>query len=310
MRFFRSLRAVNPLKRVDDNTKTEYIIQIILAFVLIFITASILMEIIVILIFYILGYNLIEGEIPSGTWADFVPLYGFLGFGLITLLYVKKIEKRDLSAINVFLNLRSLIQFIVNFLWGLVLVGMFVFILVTTGQFEFLGFGSIDGTFLILGLLAYVIQGTTEELMTRGFLQNSLDQRTSTATAIFISALFFSLPHLLSVMEMEGIIAVVSLVNLLLVSILFSLAMIKDNSLASVAGLHVGWNFCLSLILGLQVSGGDSVPGLLQFASRSTNELLTGGNYGIEASILLMPVLILLNLVYIMLIKGRKAHEI
>lgn len=98
-------------------------------------------------------YNLMQGEMPSGVWVDFLPLYGFIGFGLTTILYVKKIEKRDLSAMMVFLNAKSLFQFIVNFIFGSALVGICILVLVATGHFEFVGFGEIDGMIIILGII-------------------------------------------------------------------------------------------------------------------------------------------------------------
>lgn len=311
MNISKFMKAINPIKRIEANTKIEYVIQKVVAFMLIYLSAAIIMEVIIILLFTALGYNFMQGEMPSGLWARYLPLCGFIGFALITILYVKAVEKRGLSDIKICLNARLLLKFIVNFIIGSVLVGMYILILTISGSIHFIGFGEIDSTMIILGLIAFVIQGTTEELMCRGYLQTSLNIRISTTASILISAFMFTLPHVLSIIEMKGITVAISLLNLLLVSILFSLAMIKDNSLASAAGIHVGWNYFLSIILGLQVSGGNANGGLLKFAINSSNDLVTGGNYGIEASIILTPLLILINLIYIIIIiRGGKSIEI
>lgn len=113
-----------------------------------------------------------------------------------------------------------------------------------------------------------------------------------------ISSIMFILPHMPTVVTMEGGLAICAVINLFLVSVLFSLVMVKSNSVLAAGGLHVGWNFALNVVFGLTVSGKEAVQGMLLISDQSKMEWLTGGSYGIEASVLLIPVLGILDILF------------
>lgn len=185
------------------------------------------------ILFMVLGYDFLQGEMPSGLWVQFLPLYGFAGFGLLTILYVKVIKKRNLSDIMLYMNRKGITDFLKSFLIGLLLVVMTLSALLLTDYYTFHGFGKLDGSIFVMGFLAYLIQGSVEEVMCRGFLLNSLSRKVCKIGAICISTILFIIPHISSIRQMEGILAVIAMINLVLVSLLFSLAMIKGNSVAS-----------------------------------------------------------------------------
>jgi hypothetical protein len=93
---------------------------------------------------------------------------------------------------------------------------------------------------------------------------------------------------------MEGAspaIAATAIVNLVLISIIFSLLTIRFKSIWAACGLHSVWNFILNSILGLNLSGnGEKITAVFDMRSVGSN-VLNGGEYGIEASILTAVVL-------------------
>ena len=293
------LKNINPLKEIKSNSKVEYVVQKLLAFLLIYFSAALLMEVVVIFVFNILGYNLLSGEMPRGVWVDLLPLYGFIGFAVLTILYVRIIEKRSLSFMMLEWNLYFLKILIKNFFIGIILVSGIVAVLFVSENYTFIGLGDFNITVVAMSLLAYIIQGSAEELMCRGFLQNSLSRRVGVPLAIAISSIVFAIPHLSSLNEINKVSFFIAIINLILVSFLFSLAMIKDNSIGAACGIHVGWNFFLSIVCGLQVSGGKMSNGIIQFAVKNDKEWLTGGSYGIEASVLLIPILVFISVAYV-----------
>lgn len=153
-------------------------------------------------------------------------------------------------------------------------------------------------TVLFMGLLAYGIQGMAEEIMCRGFLLHTLRERTGRNCAVILSTIGFILPHLPSLSWNDGGLVLIEGINLVQISVLFSLAMIKDDTIAPALGIHIGWNHVLAYVFGSQVSGTDCKAFLIQFASKGGNTYITGGNYGIEASVVLIPILFILNVIY------------
>ena len=83
---------------------------------------------------------------------------------------------------------------------------------------------------------------------------------------------------------------------MIFISITFTQVITLSSSLWSAIGLHLGWNYCLGIVFGVAVSGFSGKMGVFQFESIASNISLTGGEYGIEASIILVPILLLLNL--------------
>ena len=84
---------------------------------------------------------------------------------------------------------------------------------------------------------------------------------------------------------MTGSIKIIASVNIFLASILFGLAFIRTQNLAMPLGLHFMANMMQSGVLGFGVSGTDQ-SGLLKPIFAGVPEWLTGGQFGLEASIL------------------------
>lgn len=274
-----------------SNSRAEYVIQKLLAFAVIFFASAALVEAGVILGFSAFGYNVLEGVMPDSPVVGMLPLFGYIVFAILTLAYVKGIEKRPLSDIRFRLDKRSLLLFAVflgaGILWISLLIGGFILY----GAFSFAGFGKFSGT-TALWLLAFIIQGSTEELMCRGFLQNALERRVNGPAAIAFSALVFTLPHVSGLLEMTALQMLVSLVNLVLVSLVFSFLVIRTKSVLPACGLHAGWNFALGTVFGVNVTGMSVSGGLIRLSASAGPDLVTGGVYGIEASIFLIPALL------------------
>ena len=93
---------------------------------------------------------------------------------------------------------------------------------------------------------------------------------------------------------MEGgspLIVAAGVVNLLLISVIFSLLTLWFRSIWAACGLHAMWNYILYSILGLNLSGNDeTVAAVFDMQSVGSN-ILNGGDYGIEASVITTAVL-------------------
>ena len=127
--------------------------------------------------------------------------------------------------------------------------------------------------------------------MHRGFLFNALRPKTGFTVAALVSSVAFMLPHLPSMLDGETAFVVIGIVNLMLVSVVFTLLYVLRGNIYIVGGLHCVWNFVLGGVMGLNLSGGSgSENAVLNFRVSGEN-LLTGGAYGLEASIVTTAVL-------------------
>ena len=299
-----------PFNSRTEMSGTEYIIKKVLAFVLIFFVAGVLGEAIVIALFTGMGYDPLHGVMPEGQIATLIPYYGYILFSIIAVLYCKHIEKRSLQDVG-------LTKQGTDYLWGIVIAVAMLFLVVilclVTGDASFLGINrdmSIKG--LLLWGLAFMIQGSEEEILCRGFLMNTLKKKISVPLAVFISSTAFVVPHLIMtpILDSGSAYALIGIVNLYLISVLFSIIVLWRGNIWISCGLHAAWNYVLNIILGLTVSGNDAkMEGVFQIRINKLS-IINGSEYGFEAGIATTAITIITICVILYIWKGRKDNGI
>jgi len=168
-------------------------------------------------------------------------------------------------------------------------------------HWNFAGFSNL----LTIALL-FAGVALTEELLFRGFIFQRLIAGIGELPAQLAIAGLFLLTHLDNP-GMTGNVKILAGINIFLASILFGFAFIRTKSLAMPIGLHFMANFVQGGVLGFGVSGTDQA-GIFRPIFREAPEWLTGGKFGLEASLPgLMCVMAALVLIYIW--KPRKEKE-
>lgn len=155
---------------------------------------------------------------------------------------------------------------------------------------------------LLLGMFAAVwIQSSSEELVTRGYLYQRLRRGyKSPAVAIGINAILFGLLHLLN-----PSVTLLSFLNLVVASILFSFAVYYFDSIWFAMFAHAAWNFTQNILFGLPNSGIVTSFSLLRLdATTGKSTIFYDPNFGIEGS--LASVLVLIIVCAVIFVIGRK----
>ena len=143
-----------------------------------------------------------------------------------------------------------------------------------------------DPNALFISLGYMVLIAFSEELVFRGYiLGNLLEAFSNKWIALGISAVLFTGYHFPS----PGIHAL-AFFNLFLAGILLGLNYIYTKNLWFSFMLHLSWNFFEGPLLGFKVSG-ISFPSLLQ-AETKGDLMITGGDFGLEGSMLVMLLLL------------------
>lgn len=137
----------------------------------------------------------------------------------------------------------------------------------------------------------------TEELLFRGLALQALEQLWGSRVAIVVTGLFFGVAHL----SAPGASVWSALAIALEAGVLLGAAFLWRRSIWFVAGLHFAWNTTEQL-LGIPVSGHTSL-GLFTVDAHGS-DLLTGGVFGLETSI--VPVLISALLTVPMFVLARR----
>lgn len=148
-----------------------------------------------------------------------------------------------------------------------------------------LGIYRIDGlnplSFMIPAIAMALSSGIFEELLFRGVLFRSVETWFGSWTALVVSSLVFGLTHLLNphgTLEGALFIAVEA-------GILLGAAFMLTRRLWLSMGFHVAWNYTQSAIFSGIVSGNEPSQGLVR-STINGPDLLTGGSFGVESSVL------------------------
>jgi uncharacterized protein len=130
--------------------------------------------------------------------------------------------------------------------------------------------------FISFGLM--LIIAFYEEIVFRGYILNNLMESAGKWIALLISAIIFALAHIVN-----PDFSVLGAVNIFLAGILLGLNYIYTKNLWFSIMLHFTWNFFQGPILGYEVSG-MQLQSLFQHEVQG-NQLLTGGRFGFEGSL-------------------------
>ena len=237
-----------------------------------------------------------------------ITLFSFAFISLLIFFRVKVIEKRSLSSIGFNKN-NWLKKYSLGFLIGLVMMSIIVLILLLFGYITVeknpiqpVGVSAISSVLVIL--FGWIIQGATEEIVTRGWLLNVLSTKYNIGVGLLISSTLFGLMHLTN-----PNVNYIAVINIILVGLFYGLYVIKTNDLWSVCGMHSAWNFAQGNIFGFEVSGLDISVGTLIDLNLVENDFITGGVFGPEASIVATFVL-LLSIIILLFINNTNLLKI
>ena len=134
-------------------------------------------------------------------------------------------------------------------------------------------------------LAVAVISGTFEELLFRGILFRHIETMMGTWWALALTSAFFGAAHLMN----PGATWVAAVGIAVEAGILLGAAYMYTRRLWLAMGIHAAWNFTQGWVFSVPVSGGAAPHGLL-ITRRVGSALMTGGDFGLEASVVAMVV--------------------
>jgi membrane protease YdiL (CAAX protease family) len=148
-----------------------------------------------------------------------------------------------------------------------------------------LGIYRINGlnplSFMVPAIATALSSGIYEELLFRGVLFRSVETWFGSWAALVVSSLVFGLTHLINPQgTIEGALFIAVEAGILLAA-----AYMLTRRLWLGIGFHVSWNYTQSAIFSGIVSGNDVSQGLIRSTIKGP-DLLTGGSFGVESSVL------------------------
>jgi membrane protease YdiL (CAAX protease family) len=137
---------------------------------------------------------------------------------------------------------------------------------------------------LALGMLVCFFNVVTQEALVRSYMFQELWGKYGAWIATLVTTTVFLAIHTGALIQgAQGLIAGA---NILLASLLLSLAYVRTGQLWLAIGIHLGWNGLQGPVLGINVTGLDLGFGHWRLFEFPGDALLTGGAMGVEGGLI------------------------
>ena len=221
--------------------------------------------------------NLLQG---SHLWA--MVLLEFVVSLITVSIFRIFIDRRSLASLGLSFSGHGQ-ESVTGFFIGPALLGLLSILLMATGHLQWVDI-TPDANALMISLGMVMLIAFSEELVFRGYVLGNLLESFSGSPggkwiALLVSALCFAIFHFTG----PGI-NPLAFANLFLAGVLLGINYIYTRNLWFSICLHLSWNFFQGPLLGSHVSG-LSMPTLLQTEMKG-DWLITGGDFGLEGSVL------------------------
>ena len=224
----------------------------------------------------------------ASIWAQVLNLIAVTGS-----IYVARrwLDKRSFESLGLKLNQQTLMDILAGIGITFVQMGFIYIVMLGLGWLTFTGFAwQFDSARVVITnvltfFIVFVFVGWNEELLSRGYHLQTIASGFNLFWGVIISSAVFGLLHLGNPNATW-----VSAAGIFFAGIYLAFGYIRTKQLWLSIGLHIGWNFFEGVGFGFPVSGLDIYP-LLRI-NVTGPELWTGGAFGPEAGLIVLPSLL------------------
>lgn len=243
---------------------------------------------------FFLGWAILTSILPLSSsedpaiwrlWAEIMPLLSIIAFTLAFWL----IEKKEVK-LHLFDNPAKGV--VLGAITGIVWLAIPTLVMYIAKIIHFNGSNSIER--FPIWLIAVFLNAIMQELLVRGYLYQMLKQKHNIVAATIVTTAFFTALH-------GGVFeaGVIPVLNVLTMSLLMTIVLEYSGSIIAPTIMHFVWNGIGALVLG-GVSLADDYPNLF-ILTFNGNEILSGGIYKIEGSIIVLFVNVFLIALFMFL---------
>lgn len=222
----------------------------------------------------------------------------FLSIFLMTKISKLKIEQLGFTKDNI------VFSYLKGALFGTLQIFTVFFIIFGLKAIDVYYVGNISILLLIKVFIIFIFQALLEEILFRGYLMPFFSKVIGIKFTIILLSFLFTCIHLFN-----PNLDIIGLANVFLAGVTFSLIYYYTGNLWLVGAMHTLWNFILGFIVGSQISGIITYNSVFFSIPVENKDLISGGVFGFEASIVTTIVELTISLFVIYLIKKEKRIE-
>ena len=230
-------------------------------------------------------------------WATPLQLFGGIFAIIAVCVYMKKFEKRKISAIGIRKN-GAVLEVILGLLIGLVLAAVLFLASIFSGAVYVYRGIDIRLGFYVIG---YIIFAFSEELLVHGFFMSMLARDMKPMTAIIVSSILYSIAGF-------SVYSIPSFLNTFAFSMLLGIFVFKRGSIWGASAIKLAWCLISGVILGSPVFSYYPIISVLMPKYNVSEILIGSSTSGFEGG-LLMTVILAVAISILLLLKTKKSEQ-
>jgi hypothetical protein len=213
-------------------------------------------------------------------------------FTLSIFLARRFLDKQSVESLGLTANLQALFDVLAGTSITFVQIGFIYLVMYSLGWVTFNGFAwDVDTLGKVLTgaltfLIIFLFVGWSEELLLRGYHLQTIASGLNLFWGVILSSTVFGFLHIFNPDSSWS-----AVIGITVAGFYFAFAYIRTKELWLPIGLHIGWNFCEGVVFGFPVSGLDIYA--LTRIEVTGPELWTGGAFGPEAGLIVLPSLMI-----------------
>ena len=217
-----------------------------------------------------------------------------LNFLVITgSVYIARrwLDKKSFESLGLKLSAQTLFDILAGIGMTFIQMGFIYLLMLSLGWLTFEGFAwefdpiNVVITSVLTAFVVFIFVGWNEELLSRGYHLQTIASGINLFWGVIISSAVFGLLHLGNPNATW-----VSAAGIFFAGIYLAYGYRRTKQLWLPIGLHIGWNFFEGVVFGFPVSGLD-IYALTRIQVHGP-ELWTGGAFGPEAGLIVLPSLL------------------
>ena len=247
------------------------------------------------ILFFLFGIIIVAVAVSLGLDTGSLIFGNVLNFVAVTgSVYIARrwLDKMSFESLGLKLSQQALVDVLVGIGITILQMGLIFVAMLGLGWLRFEGFAwEFDPintviTGVLTFLIGFIFVGWNEELLSRGYHLQTIASGMNLFWGVIISSAVFGALHIANPNATW-----VSTAGIFFAGIFLAYGYIRTKQLWLPIGLHIGWNFCEGVVFGFPVSGLDIYA--LTRIEVTGPEIWTGGAFGPEAGLIVLPSLLL-----------------
>lgn len=233
------------------------------------------------------------GPLDQSTHSIPLQILNFIATTVSVYVARRWLDRRSFTSLGLRLDRHTLTDILIGIGISFLQMGFIYLLMLGLGWLTFEGFAwQFDPVNLVIGntlffLMIFVFVGWNEELLSRGYHLQTIASGINLFWGVIISSAVFGLLHLANPNATW-----ISAAGIFFAGVFLAYGYLRTRQLWLPIGLHIGWNFFEGVGFGFPVSGLEDIYKLIRIRVHGP-ELWTGGAFGPEAGLIVLPALLL-----------------